>query len=176
MDRSQSWPLYLSGAAQPRRGNAFVRQLFYWAAGGSEPFLGDFDQAVFDETAPVVWDYLNEIEPDLWREGQTYPELAAMTDLLANQEIDFNMEYDSSRASTYIREGLYPDTIRTTVFDSGTLWPTSAMWRSPTTPPTRPVRWSWPTTCSRRDYQTTITEPDVLGWKHGHRAGSTERG
>ena len=78
-------------------GAAFVRQLFYWAAGSSEPFLGDFDQAVFDETAPIVWDYLNTIEPNLWREGQTYPELAAMTDLLANQEIDFNMEYDSSR-------------------------------------------------------------------------------
>ena len=66
-------------------GSVFIRHLFYWAAGGPEPFMGDFDQAVFDQYAPKVWEYLNDIEPSLWREGQTYPEAAAMTDLLANQ-------------------------------------------------------------------------------------------
>jgi putative spermidine/putrescine transport system substrate-binding protein len=102
-------------------GSAFVRQLFYWAAGDTAPFLGPFDQAVYDEVAPKVWSYLNELEPDLWRGGQTYPEVAAMADLLANGEIDFNMEYDANRASSYIAQGRYPDTIRTFVLDSGTV-------------------------------------------------------
>ncbi len=102
-------------------GSAFIRQLFYWAAGGSDIFLTEFDQAKYDEVAPRVWAYLNAIEPNLWRNGETYPELQAMTDLLANGEIDFNMEYDANRASTYIKQGLYPDTIRTYVLDSGTL-------------------------------------------------------
>ena len=145
-------------------GAAFVRQLFYWAAGSSEPFLGDFDQAVFDETAPLVWDYLNTIEPNLWRAGQTYPELAAMTDLLANQEIDFNMEYDSSRASTYIREGIYPDTIRTTVFDSGTLANVSyvAIPYNASNPAGAMVVANY---LLSPLYQTTMTQPDVLGWR-----------
>ncbi len=145
-------------------GAAFVRQLFYWAAGSSEPFLGDFDQAVFDETAPVVWNYLNALEPNLWREGQTYPELAAMTDLLANQEIDFNMEYDSSRASTYIREGIYPDTIRTTVFDSGTLANVSyvAIPYNASNPAGAMVVANY---LLSPLYQTTMTRPDVLGWR-----------
>ncbi len=54
-------------------GSVFIRHLFYWAAGGPDPFLGEFDQAVFDQYAPVVWEYLNDIEPDLWRGGDTYP-------------------------------------------------------------------------------------------------------
>jgi putative spermidine/putrescine transport system substrate-binding protein len=102
-------------------GDAFIRQLFYWATGGPDPFLQEFDQARYDQVAPKVWDYLNAIEPNLWRNGQTYPELAVMSDLLANGEIDFAMEYDANRASTYIKEGKYPETIRTYVLESGSL-------------------------------------------------------
>ena len=102
-------------------GSVFVRHVFYWAAGGPEPFLGDFDQATYDQYAPAVWEYLNDIEPFLWREGQTYPEAAAMDDLLANREIAFNMGYGPANASQQINEGTYPETIRTFVFDTGTL-------------------------------------------------------
>jgi putative spermidine/putrescine transport system substrate-binding protein len=102
-------------------GSVFVRHLFYWAAGGPEPFLGEFDQAVFDQYAPAVWEYLNDIESDLWRGGETYPEGAAMADLLANQEVHYNMSYDPARASTNIQSGIYPETIRTFQFDTGTL-------------------------------------------------------
>jgi putative spermidine/putrescine transport system substrate-binding protein len=101
-------------------GSAFVRMLFYWAAGGADPFLKEFDQAEYDKVAPKVWEYLNEIKPNLWRNGETYPELGPMADMLANGEIDFAMEYDANRASSYIKSGQYPDTIRTTVLDTGT--------------------------------------------------------
>jgi len=102
-------------------GSVFVRTLFYWAAGGPDEFLGPFDQAVFDKYAPAVWEYLNDIEPDLWRGGDTYPEGAAIADLIANQEVHFNMTYDPARASTNIADGTYPESIRTFVFDTGTL-------------------------------------------------------
>lgn len=102
-------------------GSVFIRHLFIWAAGGPDPFLGDFDQATFDKYAPKVWTYLNDIEPDLWRGGQTYPEAAAMTDLLANKETAFNMGYGPAGASLNIAKGIYPETIRTFVFDTGTL-------------------------------------------------------
>jgi putative spermidine/putrescine transport system substrate-binding protein len=102
-------------------GSVFVRHLFYWAAGGPEPFLGEFDQEVFDEYAPKVWEYLNDIEPDLWRGGETYPEAAALENMLANQEVAFNMGYGPANAALNISEGTYPDTIRTFVFDTGTI-------------------------------------------------------
>jgi putative spermidine/putrescine transport system substrate-binding protein len=102
-------------------GSVFVRHVFYWVAGGPEPFLGEFDQAVFDEYAPAVWEYLNSIEPNLWRGGETYPEAAIMDSMLANQEIAFNMGYDPAAAATNILQGIYPETIRTFVFDTGTI-------------------------------------------------------
>ncbi|MGH8926594.1 MAG: ABC transporter substrate-binding protein [Acidimicrobiia bacterium] len=102
-------------------GSVFLRHVLYWAAGGPDPFLGEFDQAVFDQHAPAVWEYLNDLEPDLWRGGDTYPEAAAMTDLLANQEIAFNMGYAPGEASLRISDGVYPETIRTFLMDTGTL-------------------------------------------------------
>jgi len=103
-------------------GSVFLRHLFYWAAGGSAPFEGPFDQAVFDEYAPVVWDYLNGLKPDLWRSGDTYPtESAVLQDLLANQEVAFSMSYNPSNATTQILDGVYPDTIRTFIPVTGSV-------------------------------------------------------
>ena len=102
-------------------GSVFVRHVFYWAAGGPEPFLGEFDQEVFDEYAPAVWEYLNAIEPNLWRDGETYPEATVMDSMLANQEIAFNMGYGPTNAANNIIQGVYPETIRTFVFDTGTI-------------------------------------------------------
>lgn len=145
-------------------GGAFVRQVFYWAAGSPEPFLQPFDQALYDEYAPVVWDYLNEIEPHLWREGSTYPELSAMSDLLANQEIDFAMEYNSSRASNYIEEGLYPDTVRTYIFETGSLANVSyiAIPYNANNPASAMVLANY---LISADYQLVMTDPRELGWK-----------
>ncbi|MBL8164526.1 MAG: ABC transporter substrate-binding protein, partial [Anaerolineae bacterium] len=102
-------------------GSVFVRHVFYWVAGGPEPFLGEFDQAVFDQYAPIVWEYLNALEPNLWRAGETYPDAAVMQDLLANQEVAFNMGYGPGNAANNINEGIYPETIRTFVLDTGTI-------------------------------------------------------
>lgn len=102
-------------------GSVFVRHVFYWVAGGPDPFLGEFDQAVFDEHAPAVWEYLNDLEPDLWRGGETYPEASVMDDLLANQEIAFNLAYGPGNAAQQIADGVYPETVRTFLMDTGTL-------------------------------------------------------
>ncbi len=103
-------------------GSVFLRHLFYWAAGGSEAFAGPFDQEVFDQYAPTVWEYLNDIGPSLWRGGDTYPtEAAVQQDLLANQEVAFSMSYNPSNATTQIIDGVYPDTIRTFIPVTGSI-------------------------------------------------------
>lgn len=144
-------------------GSAFIRTLFYWAAGTSEPFLQEFDQAVYDQYAPQVWEYLNAIEPNLWRNGETYPELAAMPDLLANGEIDFAMEYDASRASNFIQQGRYPDTIRTYVFETGTMANVSyvAIPYNANNPAGALVLANY---LLSPEYQTLLTDPTELGW------------
>ncbi|CAN5374281.1 ABC transporter substrate-binding protein [soil metagenome] len=145
-------------------GSAFVRQLFYWAAGGPDIFLKEFDQAAYDKIAPKVWDYLNTIKPNLWHAGDTYPELAAMTDLIANGEIDFNMEYDANRASTYIKSGQYPDTMRTFVFDTGTLANVSYV-GIPYNANNPAGALVLANLLASPEYQIALTDPDAgLGW------------
>ena len=144
-------------------GSAFIRTLFYWAAGDSAPFVEEFDQAKYDQYAPKVWAYLNAIKPNLWRGGETYPELTAMPDLLANGEIDFAMEYDASRASNFINQGRYPDTIRTYVFETGTMANVSyvAIPYNANNPAGALVLANYllsPT------YQILLTDPNELGW------------
>jgi putative spermidine/putrescine transport system substrate-binding protein len=103
-------------------GSAFVRQVCYSTADGFETLLGDFDQGVFDATLPACWETLEALEPALWRSGQTYPESRArMIDLFANGEVDFDMAYNPAEASSLIAQGRYPETVRTFVFDEGTI-------------------------------------------------------
>ncbi|MEM7797704.1 MAG: ABC transporter substrate-binding protein [Chloroflexota bacterium] len=144
-------------------GSVFVRHLFYWAAGGPEPFLGEFDQETFDEYAPIVWDYLNGIEPNLWRSGQTYPEAAPMQDLLANQEIAFNMGYGPANASTQIKEGAYPDTIRTFVMDTGTISNNNFV-TIPFNSPNPAGAMIVANYMLSEQFQLTMIDPDQWGW------------
>lgn len=103
-------------------GSAFVRHVCYEAAGGYDKLLGEFNQAVFDTIAPACWQMLNDIEPFLWREGQTYPEShTRQQDLFANGEVAFDMAYNPAEAASLVANGRYPATTRTFVFDSGTI-------------------------------------------------------
>lgn len=103
-------------------GSVWVRMMCYYATGGYEQFLGEFDQEVFDAEMPACWDLLNEIEPYLWREGQTYPDSSqAHLDLFANGEVYFRMTYGIGDAQTRIDSGVYPETVRTFVLDDGTI-------------------------------------------------------
>jgi len=103
-------------------GTAFVMHICYHTAGGHEQFLVDFDQALFDEKFAACWETLNELEPYLWREGQTYPEShARQQDLFANSEVFFDMAYNPAEASSHVESGKFPESTRTFVFDTGTI-------------------------------------------------------
>ncbi len=144
-------------------GSVFVRHLFYWAAGGPEPFLGDFDQAVFDQYAPMVWEYLNALEPNLWRAGETYPEASVLTDLLANQEVAFNMDYNPGRAASNILEGIYPETVRTFVFDTGTISNNNFV-TIPFNAPNAAGAMVVANFMLSEEYQLNLTDPANWGW------------
>jgi putative spermidine/putrescine transport system substrate-binding protein len=103
-------------------GSVFVRHLFYHVAGGYEKLLGPFDRELFDTIAPKLWELLNDLEPNLWRQGNTYPEThTKLQDLLANGEVYFDVTYNPSEAASLVSQGRYPESVRTFVFDSGTI-------------------------------------------------------
>jgi putative spermidine/putrescine transport system substrate-binding protein len=103
-------------------GSVFVRHLFYHVAGGYEELLGPFDRERFDAIAPKLWTLLNDLEPYLWREGNTYPEThTKLQDLLANGEVYFDVSYNPGEAASLVAQGRYPGSVRTYLFDSGTI-------------------------------------------------------
>lgn len=104
-------------------GSAFARHVLYETTGGYEQYLRPIkEQTDLDEKVEVVWGFLNEIEPYLWREGKTYPEsLAKLDQLYSNGEVWMTMGYDPIRPSAEIRKGFFPESTRTFVLDGGTL-------------------------------------------------------
>ncbi|MGP1396104.1 MAG: ABC transporter substrate-binding protein [Inquilinaceae bacterium] len=103
-------------------GSVFVRHVFYHAAGGVDRLLGDFDQALYDEVSEKTWVILNDLEPSLWREGNTYPnDSAALTQLFANQEVDFTITYEPSSIGLNVINGTFPDTVSSYALDDGTI-------------------------------------------------------
>lgn len=103
-------------------GSAFVRHVFYHAAGGVKNLLGPFDQARYDAAAAKTWKILNDIKPDLWREGKTFPNsIAQLNELFANHEVALTFNYDPSQFGVAVQNGAYPATVRSYGLTDGTI-------------------------------------------------------
>ncbi len=102
--------------------NAFVEQVFYDVTGEIKLYQKPFDRSVFEERSKEVYNYLNELEPNLWRSGETYPESSAKLDeLYQNGEVWLDMSYNPQLAQRQIDKGLFPESSRTYLLDGGTL-------------------------------------------------------
>lgn len=106
-------------------GSAFVRQIFYAVTGGYKQYMNGFDQALYDAKAPLLWQYLNDIEPYLWQKGQTYPKDPGALELLFTRgEVDLMMAYHPTHAQSQILDGTYPSSVRTFVMRDGSIYNT----------------------------------------------------
>jgi len=102
-------------------GSVFLRHILFHFGGGAEKFQ-TFDEELYKEAATKTFAFLNEIKPYLWRKGETFPNSTKELDrLFANNEVDFSFAYGASFATERIGRGEYPPTVRTFVFDSGTI-------------------------------------------------------
>lgn len=103
-------------------GSAFVRHIFYHAAGSVERWQGEYSETELESAAARTYETLKDLKTSLWRRGETYPESPVrMNTLFADTEIDFSFSYHQGEASRNILDGLFPDTVRTFVFDEGTI-------------------------------------------------------
>ncbi|MBT2570758.1 ABC transporter substrate-binding protein [Planococcus sp. ISL-110] len=104
-------------------GSAFIRHVLYETTGGYEQYqrpAAEIDD--LEARLEPMWQYLNDIEPYLWREGETYPEsLAKQDQLFASGEIGITMSYDPALAASEVLKGRFPESTRTFVLDGGTL-------------------------------------------------------
>ncbi len=84
----------------------------------SEPVSDD----TYDEVTAPLWTYLDELTPNLWRQGRAYPTTGtAQFQLIADGEIDLAISFSPGAASTAIANNELPPTVRTFVLDKGTI-------------------------------------------------------
>ncbi|MBE0681573.1 MAG: ABC transporter substrate-binding protein [Anaerolineales bacterium] len=99
-------------------GTRFAKGALYEISGGAEQWQ-KFDQALWDQHSSALWDYFNELEPCLWRNGETYPkDESELVNLFANNEVDLSMTNDITGAGRWIADGRMPKTARAFVFDN----------------------------------------------------------
>jgi putative spermidine/putrescine transport system substrate-binding protein len=103
-------------------GSAFIRQAFLALTGGYEQYTGGFNEDLFAARAPLLWEYLNDIQPYLWQEGRSYPrDLAALDTLFERGEIDIAMSFTQTNAATRIANGRYPASVTSFLMTDGAL-------------------------------------------------------
>ena len=91
-------------------------------AGGPDALAGPYERAKYEAHAPKLWAYLNELRPYLWKKGETYPgAVAELHQLFTSNEVDFTMSNNDGEVDNKILQGLFPETVRAYVFDSGTI-------------------------------------------------------
>jgi putative spermidine/putrescine transport system substrate-binding protein len=103
-------------------GSVFVRHVFYHVSGDVDAWQGALDEDRFKSAASECFRVLRDLAPFLWRKGQTYPENPErLSQLFADGEVDFAISYHPAEASKKISDGLYQQTVRTFVFEEGTI-------------------------------------------------------
>ncbi len=127
MDELRAWtrenPGHFTYPAPPDfTGNAFIEQVLYGVTGEVETFQKPFSEEILAEKSPEVYEFLNEIEPHLWREGETYPASSIkLEELYQNGEVWLSMSYNPQLAQRQVNKGLYPESTRTYLLEGGTL-------------------------------------------------------
>lgn len=107
-------------------GTTFIKQLLIELSAPSTHHTAALaqpvDQADFDAVTEPLWAYLEQFHAMLRGDGDTWPTSAEMTrQLLDDGELDIALSFNPNEASAAVRGGQLPDTVRTYVFDQGTI-------------------------------------------------------
>lgn len=102
-------------------GSAFVRNIAIDILG-----LETIEKATEEELKSLltpVWDYFKRIKPNLWREGETYPESeAAIDNLYSKGEVSISMGYTINKVSSKSSKGDFPKSSKSFLLEKGTLF------------------------------------------------------
>ncbi|WP_420594049.1 ABC transporter substrate-binding protein [Deinococcus sp.] len=103
-------------------GNRFLRQAMFELAGGQAQFVGPYKPELWAKASPKLFDWVKDIQPNLWRQGQTFPaDVPNLYSLFANGEIDFAFVQNIAGIAAEVKSGVLPKTARVFVFDAGTV-------------------------------------------------------
>ena len=103
-------------------GSAFIRQVLYSVSGGYQNVPAAFDAEAYDTLTPALYDAMDELEPSLWRGGDTYPaDVEQLNQLYADRQIDGTMTYGPATLTKLVADGTYPAATTVLTLEEGTL-------------------------------------------------------
>lgn len=101
-------------------GVAFIRTAFTELTG--KDYTQEMTEQEFNAQADRVMAYFKGLSPYLWREGKAYPATQAQQDeLFRNGEVAFTMGFEIGKTQGLVNQGVYPSTVKSYVFDTGTI-------------------------------------------------------
>ena len=103
-------------------GTTFLKQALYALAPNADLLSQPATGSEAGKAVAALMDWLAERHPALWRQGRAFPRnYAALIGLLGDSEIDIAFAFNPAAASNAIANGDLPDSVRTFVFDGGTI-------------------------------------------------------
>ncbi len=103
-------------------GTTFLKQVLADLAADPEQLQRPVSAADPDAVTKPLWDYLDRVTPHLWRQGRAYPrDYGSMRRLFGDGEVALSFAFNPADASNAIANGELPDTVRSFVFEDGTI-------------------------------------------------------
>ncbi|MBE9640399.1 ABC transporter substrate-binding protein [Salipiger mangrovisoli] len=103
-------------------GSTFLKQALIELTPDPEVLSAPVDEADYAAATAPLWDWLDALTPNLWRQGRAYPQNAQrMIQLVADNEIDIGFEFNPNAASNAIANFQLPDSVRSFVLEGGSL-------------------------------------------------------
>lgn len=103
-------------------GTTFLKQALLELAVRRDPLYAPVEDRIYDAVTTPLWEYIEALTPDLWRQGQAYPQNGpAQRQMMADSEIDIAVSFSPGEASAAIANFELPDTVRSMVLEGGTI-------------------------------------------------------
>jgi putative thiamine transport system substrate-binding protein len=103
-------------------GTSFLKQILIELIADKNVLKLKFVKSKHEKLLNPLFNWLDEVTPHLWRNGKNYPSnYLALTELVADREIDIGMAFNISHASNAISEGKLNKTIKSYIHEGGTL-------------------------------------------------------
>lgn len=103
-------------------GTTFIKQLLSELTQQPQALLQPVEQADFEAVTAPLWSYLDQMHPLLRGQGKVWPASGEETrQLMDDGEIDLAMSFNPNEASAAVREGQLADSVRTYIFEGGTV-------------------------------------------------------
>ncbi|MCF2905992.1 ABC transporter substrate-binding protein [Octadecabacter sp. CECT 8868] len=103
-------------------GTTFLKQALVDVLDDASVLQGEATDENYAQVTAPLWEYLDALTPNLWREGRAYPATGpAQLQLIADGEVDLAISFSPGEATAAIANSQLPDTVRTFVLEGGTI-------------------------------------------------------